>query len=149
MTVRQKTVLRVCGYYNLSLASIILIALTANGDMAVLLTRSHPHVSSRVSILSANLLIIGFRILIMLFILTALVTYPPNLQNTLGSTIQFVCYCGLMFCLIYDPGFYFRLLIEDDVLKKLDSSKFINDIPPCPCPCTVPARSSTNGFTKT
>ena len=137
MTVRQKTVLRVCGYYNLSLASIILIALTANGDMAVLLTRSHPHVSSRVSILSANLLIIGFRILIMLFISTALVTYPPNLQNTLGSAIQFVCFCGLMFCLIYDPGFYFRLLIEDDVLRRLNSSKYINDNTPLPRSCSL------------
>ncbi len=115
-------------YYNLSLALILLGGLATTGDIAVTMIRGHSHKSIRVSILSACLFIAGFVILILLSISTVLVTYPTDFQNTLGSTIQFIGYCGLMFWLIYGPAFCLRLFIEDGELEKLDSSKFLYDI---------------------
>lgn len=84
-------------YYNLFLALILLGGLAATRDIAVTMIRGHSQKSIPVSILSACLFISGFVILILLSISTVLVTYPTDFQNTLGSTIQFIGYCGLMF----------------------------------------------------
>lgn len=84
-------------YYNLALALILLGGLAAIGDMVVMMNRSHSHKPSGVSILSAWLFTAGFVALILLCISTFLLTYPKDFQNTLGSTIQFIAYCRLMF----------------------------------------------------
>ena len=115
-------------YYNLSLCLILLGGLAAIVDIAVTMIHGHTHRSIRVSMLSACLFIAGFVTLIMLSISAVLVTYPTDFHNTLGSTTQFIGYCGLMFWLIYGPAFCLRLFIEDGGLEKLDSSKFLYDI---------------------
>jgi len=115
-------------YYSVALASILLGGITATGDMAVTMIRGPSHKASRVSILSACLFIAGFVILILLSVSTVLVTYPTDFQNTLGSTIQFIGYCGLMFWLIFGPALCLRLFIEDGRLENLDSSRFLYDI---------------------
>ena len=115
-------------YYNLSLCLILLGGLAAIGDIAVTMIRGHSHQFIRVPILSACLSIAGFSVLILLSLSTVLVTYPTAFQNTLGSTIQFISYCGLMFWLIYGPAFCLRLFIEDGGQGKLDSSKCLYDI---------------------